>query len=174
MSYIKCYQGQKLDTNYFEMHLWEDDGKHQIIPYKNSAYVTCPEGKHTHRGLNGEYLKSTTDWYFSKNPKYADKSTRGLHFHDMPPYQKFLIDRYGINDEPSKNHKEIFFDIEIEMGGALTEEYIQSAPKPVTSIAWWYKQKDEWVILILDEKKQLKHTKAKIKRLFLLIPKRNY
>jgi DNA polymerase elongation subunit (family B) len=165
MSYIKCYQGQKLDTNYFEMHLWEDDGKHQIIPYKNSAYVTCPEGKHTHRGLNGEYLKSTTDWYFSKNPKYADKSTRGLHFHDMPPYQKFLIDRYGTNDEPSKNHKEIFFDIEIEMGGALTEEYIQSAPKPVTSIAWWYKQKDEWVILILDEKKQLKHTKAKNKEI---------
>ena len=165
MSYIKCYQGQKLDTNYFEMHLWEDDGKHQIIPYKNSAYVTCPEGKHTHRGLNGEYLKSTTDWYFSKNPKYADKSTRGLHFHDMPPYQKFLIDRYGTNDEPSKNHKEIFFDIEIEMGGALTEEYTQSAPKPVTSIAWWYKQKDEWVILILDEKKQLKHTKAKNKEI---------
>ena len=38
-----------------------------------------------------------------------------------------------------KGHREVFFDIEIEMGGALTEEYIQSAPKPVTSIAWYDK-----------------------------------
>jgi hypothetical protein len=38
------------------------------------------------------------------------------------------------------------------MGGALTEEYIQEAPKPVTSIAWYDKTPDEWVILILDKK----------------------
>ena len=46
------------------------------------------------------------------------------------------------------------------MGGALTEEYIQSAPKPVTSIAWYDKTPDEWVILILDKKGQIKHTKG--------------
>jgi DNA polymerase elongation subunit (family B) len=55
------------------------------------------------------------------------------------------------------------------MGGALTEEYIRSAPKPVTSIAWWYKQEDKWVILILDKKGQLKHTKAKDKEIVPLL-----
>ena len=27
--YKKCYQGKKLDHNLYEMHLWEEDGKHQ-------------------------------------------------------------------------------------------------------------------------------------------------
>jgi hypothetical protein len=83
----------------------------------------------------------------------------------MRPYQRFLIDLYGNNDEPSTTHREVFFDIEIEMGGALTEEYIKSAPKPVTSIAWWDKQADQWAILILDKKGQLNRTKAKNKEI---------
>jgi DNA polymerase elongation subunit (family B) len=165
MSYKKCYEGKKLGNNHYEMHLWEDDNVHQIIEYKNVAYQECPEGQHKLRGLKGEFVKPTTDWFFSKNPKFSGNNTPGLHFHDMPPYQKFLIDRYGTNDDPSTTHREIFFDIEIEMGGALTEEYIESAPKPVTSIAWYDKQMDQWAILILDNKKQLNHTKAKNKEI---------
>ena len=64
-------------------------------------------------------------------------------------------------DEPSTTHRELFFDIETEMGDALTPEYIQNAPKKVTSIAWYDKQVDEWGILILDTKNQLEHTKFK-------------
>ena len=163
--YKKCYEGKKLGPNHFEMHLWEDDGVHQIVEYKNVAYEECPEPQHKLRGLKGEFVKPTTDWFFSKNAKFSANNTPGLHFHDMPPYQKFLIDRYGTNDDPSINHKEIFFDIEIEMGGALTEEYIESAPKPVTSIAWYDKQVDQWAILILDSKGQLNRTKAKNKEI---------
>ena len=37
--------------------------------------------------------------------------------------------------------------------------------KKVTSIAWYDKQVDEWGILILDTKNQLKHTKAKNKEI---------
>ena len=47
------------------------------------------------------------------------------------------------------------------MGEALTEEYIKSAPKKVTSVAWYDKSNDKWVILILDTKNQINHTKAK-------------
>jgi DNA polymerase elongation subunit (family B) len=45
------------------------------------------------------------------------------------------------------------------MGEALTPEYIQSAPKKVTSIAWYDKQVDEWAILILDTKGQMNYQK---------------
>ena len=158
MSYKKCYLGKKLGNNYFEMHLWESDGEHQIIPYNNVAYQECSEEEHSFVGLNGEYLKPTNNWFFSKNPNYKSKNTPGLHFHDMKPHQKFLIERYGINDVPSKGHREVFFDIECEIGGALTEDYIASAPMPITSIAWWDKTPDTWHILILDKKGELKHT----------------
>ena len=163
--YKKCYQGKKLDHNLYEMHLWEEDGKHQVVEYKNTAYVNCSKQDSTLKGLNGEFVKPITNWRFSKNPMYKDKNTPGLHFHDMPAYQKFLIEKYGINDDPSTGHREVFFDIEIEMGGALTEEYIEDAPKPVTSIAWFDKQEDKWSIIILDKKKQLNHTKARNKEI---------
>ena len=162
--YKKCYQGKKLGDNYFEMHLWEEDGGHQIVPYRNVAYQECSEEEQTHTGLNGEPLKPISKWFFSKNPEYSAKNTPNLHFHDMKPHQKFLVERYGVNDVPSKGHREVFFDIECEIGGALTEEYIEDAPMPITSIAWWDKKADEWAIIILDRKNQLKDIKLENKK----------
>ena len=153
--YKKCYVGKKLGENYYEMHLWESDGDHQVIPYNNIAYQEVEPGAHSCRGLNKEYLKPVSKWFFSKNPDFKHKNTPGLHFHDMPVDQKFLVERYGTNDEPSTGHREVFFDIECEIGGALTEEYIETAPMPITSIAWWDKQEDLWSILILDRKSQI-------------------
>jgi DNA polymerase elongation subunit (family B) len=148
--YKKCF-AQKIGDNQHLIHLWEDSG-YSKVEWTNQAYVECEEADATHIGLNGEPLRKTTKWK-SDNTK--------LHFHDMPAYQKFLVEKYGTNDEPSETHREMFFDIEIEMGEALTEEYIKSAPKKVTSIAWYDKQTDQWGILILDSKGQMKRTKAK-------------
>ena len=154
--YKKCY-AEYAGKNQYKIHLWEEEDTlswksgYSIIPYRVPAYIECPEREAQYQGLKGEWLKKTLNW---------DKETPGLHFHDMPAYQKFLIEKYGVNDEVSKGHREVFFDIEIEMGGALTEEYIQEAPKPVTSIAWYDKTPDEWVIIILDKKGQIKHTKG--------------
>ena len=154
MSFKKCF-AKKLKGNNYLVHLWTDEG-YQKIEWTNQAYSECGEGDASHIGLNGEPLRKVRNW---------DREDPKLHFHDMPPYQKFLVEKYGVDDEPSVTHKEIFFDIEIEMGGALTEEYIKSAPKKVTSIAWYDKQVDLWGILILDAKNQLKHTKAKNKEI---------
>ena len=152
MSYKKCF-AKSLGKNKFKIHLWDEAG-YDEIEWWNPAYVEDPEGKF--KGINGEKLTKTYKW---------DKHTSNIHFHDMKPYQKFLIERYGIDDTPSTGHREVFFDIECEIGGALTEDYIESAPMPITSIAWWDKTPDTWHILILDRKNQLKHTKAKNKEI---------
>jgi DNA polymerase elongation subunit (family B) len=140
---------QGIGKNQYRIHLWDDGGYDEIL-WKNTAYIECPKSEASYKGLKGEYLKKIKDWY---------RDMDGLHFHDMAPYQKFLIEKYGVDDSIPTSHKEVFFDIEIEMGGALTEDYIKSAPKPVTSIAWYFKQKDQWGILILDEENQLERTK---------------
>ena len=146
---------QKIGNNKHKIHLWTDIG-YEKVEWTNYAYKECPEADASHIGLNGEPLRKTSKWS-------SDNS--GLHFHDMKIHQKFLIEKYGTNDEPSTTQKELFFDIETEMGDALTVEYIQSAPKKVTSIAWYDKQVDEWGILILDTKNQLKHNKFKNKEI---------
>ena len=145
----------RLKDNKFLIHLWEDQG-YSKVEWDNQAYIECHEADAQFTGLNGEPLKKIKN-YRNDTPK--------LHFHDMTPYQKFLVEKYGTNDEPSTTQKEFFFDIETEMGDALTEDYIKSAPKKVTSIAWYDKQVDEWAILILDPKSNLKRTKAKTKEI---------
>ena len=152
--YKKAF-ARKIGDNKYLIHLWTDTD-HEKVEWTNFAYKECPEGEGDYIGLNGESLRRTSKWR-------PDDS--GLHFHDMKNHQKFLIEKYGTNDEPSITHRELFFDIETEMGDALTVEYIQNAPKKVTSIAWYDKQVDEWGILILDAKNQLKHTKAKNKEI---------
>ena len=159
MSYRQAIQGWKLGANQFEIILVENDGSQQIVPYNNIAYQECDEQEAEYQGINGEPLKPVLNWYFTKNRDYAHNNTKGLHFQDMGLTQKFLVEKYGTNDEPSTGHREVFFDIECEIGGALTEDYIESAPMPITSIAWWDKQEDEWFILILDKKSELGNTK---------------
>ena len=140
---------QRIGNNRHLIHLWTDQN-YEKVEWTNYAYKECPEGEGNFIGLNGESLRKTSRWNIDDSK---------LHFHDMKAHQKFLIEKYGTNDEVSVTHRELFFDIETEMGDALTPEYIQSAPKKVTSIAWYDKQVDEWGILILDTKNQLKHTK---------------
>ena len=163
MKYKSCYLTRKKEEDGFDFHLWTDDG-YKTGQWNMTAYREDPKGKYI--GLKGEKLSPVfTNGKRGYSEDGAPDPNEGLHFHDMKPYQRFLIDLYGDDDEPSTTHREVFFDIEIEMGGALTEEYIKSAPKPVTSVAWWDKQADQWAILILDTKNQLNHTKAKNKEI---------
>jgi DNA polymerase elongation subunit (family B) len=152
--YTKCY-ASRIGKNKFKIHLWTDEG-YTETEWWNPAYVECPESESKFRGLKGEFLNKTYKW---------DKTTQGLHFHDMAPNQKFLIEKYGLDDKPSTSHREVFFDIECKIGGALTEEYISNAPMPITSIAWWDKQLDFWSIVVLDPKNKVKHLKFKNKEI---------
>jgi DNA polymerase elongation subunit (family B) len=152
--YKKCY-ATRLGNNKYKIHLW-DEGGYDEIEWYNPAYQVCSKEEATHTGLSGEPLRKIYKW---------DKNTPNLHFHDITPYQKFLIEKYGTNDEPSTGHRELFFDIECEIGGALTEEYIEQAPMPITTIAYWDKTPDNWVILVRDDKGELKRTKAKNKEI---------
>lgn len=147
MSYKKAF-AQRFKGNNFKIHLWDDKG-YETINWKCPGYEKCDPSEATHESLMDGPVKKVYDWDYN-NPN--------IIFNDMTPYQRFLIEKYGTDSTPSTTHKEIFFDIEIEMGGALTQEYIKEAPKPVTSIAWYFKQEDKWLALILDPKSQIQST----------------
>ena len=87
--YKKAF-ARKLKDNKYLIHLWEDEG-YSKIEWTNQSYVECYEADATHTGLNGEPLKKITNY---------SPSTPKLHFHDMPPYQKFLVESMGLMMNP--------------------------------------------------------------------------
>jgi DNA polymerase elongation subunit (family B) len=152
--YKNCYVQRGEEWNHYRIHLWTDEG-YSVEDYQNYGYIECSDSAATHIGLKGENLKKVFNWD-RNDPRmhYSDHTRGNIH-------TKFLIDKYGDNDTPSVTHREVFFDIEIEIGGALTPEYIKKAPKPVTSIALWDKQLDNWKIIILDKDNKIEHTTDK-------------
>jgi DNA polymerase elongation subunit (family B) len=146
--YRKCYH-EYAGKNKSIIHLWDDEDGYSKHLWKNEAYIECSKNNASYRGMSGEWLQKVTDF---------DRNDENLHFHDMTPNQKFLIEKYGINDNPSTGHNIGFFDIEIKLGGKLTEEYIESCPQPVTSIAFYRQSDNYFVTLIWDEHNALKHT----------------
>ena len=152
--YKNCYVQRGEEWNHYRIHLWTDEG-YSIEDYQNYGYIECTDSAATHTGLKGENLKRVFNWE-RNDPRmhYSDHTRGNIH-------TKFLIDKYGDDDTPSVTHREVFFDIEIEIGGALTPEYIKKAPKPVTSIALWDKQLDDWKIIILDKDNKIEHTDDK-------------
>jgi len=156
--YKNCYIQRGDEWNHYRVHLWTDEG-YSEEEFQNYGFQECSPSQATHRGLKGEPLKQVFNW---------GKNTPGMHWADHSRgniHTKFLIDKYGDNDTPSVTHREVFFDIEIEIGGALTQDYIRSAPKPVTSIAYWDKQLDEWEIIILDKTGEIKEELRENKRI---------
>ncbi len=66
---------------------------------------------------------------------------------------------YKLDDVIPSFHNILFFDIEIEIGGALTPEYIKSAPMPITSIAILDKTLKQKICFILDKTGEITNTK---------------
>ena len=153
--YKKIY-AKRIDHNKHLIHLWTDTG-YEKIEWMNRSYIDIDKNqkykdfKAQYTGLNDESLIKTSDWRYTadKESHNYSKNTIGLHFHDIPAHQKFLIEKYGIDDTPSVTHKELFFDIECEMLDDLSYDGIKRANKKVTSIAWYDKQVDEWGIVCL-------------------------
>jgi DNA polymerase elongation subunit (family B) len=78
---------------------------------------------------------------------------------------RVLVDAYKDLDEAPKYHNTLFLDIECEIGGALTTEYIKSAPMKITSIALYDVTLKKYYCLVLDEKKQLKYVEEENKEI---------
>jgi DNA polymerase elongation subunit (family B) len=132
----------------YSFHLRDDktgwsEFKYTIPRYQISNTGNLPT-------LDGKRAKLTT--------KYEWNDT-SLYEYDIDRYTAVLIDKYKDTDDTPEWQNVVYFDIECEIGGALTSEYIKSAPKKITSIALYDATAKVYYCLILDEKKQLQSIK---------------
>ena len=77
---------------------------------------------------------------------------------------------YKLDDVVPSWHNIIYLDIEIEMGGALTPEYIKSAPMPITSIALIDVSTKQKICFVTDKSKKIQETTEKDKYIKSVIP----
>ena len=87
------------------IHLWDDQKGHTMLPFKKYAYEKDRSG--TLRSLYGDKLKKIKYW------KKEDASK--LFESDINPEMRTLVDLYHGSDEPSINHRVLYFDIETEI-----------------------------------------------------------
>ena len=135
---------EKRGGNQVEVHLWDDIAGYQNFIFKNYAYIK--DGSGQYRSIYDDKLKKVTYW------TEEDYSSGKVFESDVPLETKILLDRYHKSDEPSKNHVELFFDIEVEVTDGFPEP--TKANNKITSIALYNKMEDCNMVFIISDKIQ--------------------
>ena len=135
---------EKRASNQVEVHLWDDIAGYQNFIFKNYAYIK--DGSGQYRSIYDDKLKKVTYW------TEEDYNSGKVFESDVPLETKILLDRYHKSDEPSKNHVELFFDIEVEVTDGFPEP--TKANNKITSIALYNKMEDCNMVFIISDKIQ--------------------
>ena len=135
---------EKRGGNQVEVHLWDDIAGYQNFVFKNYAYIK--DGSGQYNSIYGDKLKKVTYW------TEEDYNSGKIFESDVPLETKILLDRYHKSDEPSKNHVELFFDIEVEVTDGFPEP--TKANNKITSIALYNKMEDCNMVFIISDKIQ--------------------
>ena len=130
-------------------HLRDDKQGWMSFEYYPTYYKLDPNGKY--ETLDGKQVSPT---------QKCDKNEPLTYYEiDIPMETRVLVDAYKDLDEAPQYHNTVFIDIECEIGGALTTDYIKSAPMKITSIALYDVTLKKYYCLVLDEKNQLNDIK---------------
>jgi len=123
-----------------EVHLWDDKGGYQRFTFKNYAYMKDGSGVHT--SLYGDKLKKINFW------TQEDLESGKIFESDVPLETRVLVDRYTDDDNVSEGHREMYFDIEVEVTDGFPEP--RTAKDKITSIALYDKVSDSYSVFILS------------------------
>jgi DNA polymerase elongation subunit (family B) len=149
------YQAIHYDFRSKTCHLRDDQQGWMSFEYTPTYYKLDPKGQY--KTLDGKQVRKTF---------ICDKNDPLTYYEiDIPMETRVLVDAYKDLDDAPKFHNIVFLDIECEIGGALTTEYIKSAPMKITSISIYDMTLKKYYCLILDEKKQLQLTQEENKEI---------
>jgi DNA polymerase elongation subunit (family B) len=128
----------------YKFHLRDDKTGWSEFSYVLPRFQIDANGQYP--TLDGKRAKPVTKYEWNDNHLYES---------DIDRLTAVLIDKYKDSDDTPEWQNIVYFDIECEIGGALTTEYIKTAPMKITSIALYDATGKKHYCLILDEKKQL-------------------
>ena len=114
------------------VHLWDDKKGYSKFQYKPYAYLKSQSG--IHRSLYGDKLKKVNFWT-------GEDFQNGRVFEsDIPIETRTLVDMYTESDDTSQGHREVYFDIEVEVKDGFPDP--KRADNKITAIAFYDKVSD--------------------------------
>jgi len=138
------YQSIYYDRPTYTYYLRDDEKGWMDFKYTPELYKITPNGP----------LETLDGKRATPVDKYEWRDT-SLYEQDVDKCTRVLIDLYKDSDDAPKFQNIVYFDIECEIGGTLTSEYIKTAPMKMTSVAIYDATTKKHYCLILDEKQQL-------------------
>ena len=125
------------------VHIWDDKKGYEKFQFTPYAYQKSQTG--TYRSLYGDKLKKINYWT-------GEDLQEGKVFEsDVPLETRILVDMYGDSGEQSEGHREVFFDIEVEVKDGFPEP--NTAKNRITAIALYDKITDKYHCFILGNVK---------------------
>jgi len=144
------YQSIFYDRTTYEYHLRDDVKGWKTFKYQPTLYQLDPDGEfETLDGQSVSPIKKMDNW---KDPKYFEK--------DVDKETRVLVDFYYESDETPSHHNLVYLDIECEIAGALTPEYIKDPKGKITSVALYDNNSKKYYCLVLDEQKLMTEAKS--------------
>ena len=141
--YQSIFYNRKTKT----VHLRDDEKGWVDFKHKPTLYKRVP-------GQTKNSLPVLTGGWAEPCSKYSE--TDEILEKDLDPELYTLRELYyEEEDSVPKWHNTVYLDIEIEMGGALTIDYIRSAPMPLTSIALIDSTTKTKICFIVDKSKEI-------------------
>ena len=125
------------------VHIWDDKKGYQKFQFTPYAYQKSQTGQH--RSLYGDKLKKVKFW------TGEDLQEGNIFESDVPLETRVLIDQYADSNEPSVGHRELFFDIEVEVVDGFPEP--KTAKNKITAIAIYDKTADSYHCFVLGNVK---------------------
>lgn len=126
------------------VYLWDDERGMTEFPLKSVRYAYRKSQIGTYKSLYGDKLERVYD--------YSDHDTN-LFESDVQMELKVLTDVYSDSDEPSKGHRILAFDIEVDSTGGFPD--IAEGDKEITAIAIYDFVVDKYICYVLDREKKI-------------------
>ena len=145
------YQAIHFDRENYVMHVFDDSTGYYKTKYNSYAYVISSDGMYD--TLDGKKVQRIPGY------KTKEYDSNLLHESDVRPEMRFLIDKYGLSDDISKNHITLIFDIEVESKEGFPDQF--SAEQEVTAISCYIKEINSYILLILDKDDRIKDVSKK-------------
>lgn len=142
--YQNIFITSRTDEQPSTVYLWDDEKGLITHPYADFDYAYRRDSNGSYTSIYGHKLKKVHYW---------NKDSDDVFESDVPRETRVLTDLYVDSDELSKNHVVGFIDIEVGSIGGFAN--IETADKPILSIAVYNQKTNLYIVFVLDENHRL-------------------